>query len=147
MASLVAFAQQSHEALEADLLRYFQVDLLDLYRGRLSLRRLRVLINALPPDAAIYRRNDEHGGWTVTDHLLATVIDALGAVGYYSLVGPHVDPKRLRSVKPPQRMHRPGDEARKRRRRQATSDDLKQIFGGATAYRPTPEVTDGDPGR
>lgn len=74
----------------------------------------------------------------MTDHLLATVIDAVGVAGYHALLGPHVDPKKLRSVKPPEPMTRPGVAARRRHhRRKATADDLKQIFGGgATAYRP-----------
>ena len=39
-------------ALEADLLRYYRVDLLDLWRGQLSWRRLIVLWRGLPGDAA-----------------------------------------------------------------------------------------------
>lgn len=75
------------------------------------------------------------GGWTITDHLLASVIDGLGVVGYHALVGPHADPKKLRSVKPPERTYRPGTHAR-RQRRKATSEDLKRMFGGHASYRP-----------
>lgn len=104
-----------------------------------------MLIKALPPEATLFRLDEGHRGWTVTDHLLATAIDALGVVSHHALVGPHADPKKLRSIKPPPRMPRPGAHEAKPRRR-ATSDDLKRIFGGAAAYRPK-EVTSGDPSR
>ena len=79
---------------------------------------------------------DEHGGWTTTDHLLASIVDSLGIVQYHALVGPHADPKRLRSVKPPQRIPRPGHhQQEQRKKRKATSEELREIFGGAQ-YRP-----------
>jgi hypothetical protein len=49
--------------VEADLLRYFQVDLLDLWRGRLSYRRLALLIRHLPSESwtqTFLRDSDEH---------------------------------------------------------------------------------------
>lgn len=64
--------------LEADLLRYYGVDLADLWRGELSLRRLSVLLNALPPDSAIARwANTEAPGWDVQDFLLADIYAAI----------------------------------------------------------------------
>lgn len=74
-------------------------------------------------------------GWTLTDHLLASVVDAVQGVGYSALIGPHADPKKLRGVKPPPPVHRPGAQT-KRPRRRATSDDYKRIFGGSAAYQP-----------
>jgi hypothetical protein len=94
---------------------------------------VKVLLKALPPEAAVHRSDPELGGWTITDHLLASAIDALGVVSYHALVGPHADPKKLRGVKPPPRITRPGVRPE---RRKATSDDLKRMFGGAAAYRP-----------
>jgi len=41
--------------IEADLLRFYRVDLLDYHRGSLSLRRLGVLIKHLPADSALVR--------------------------------------------------------------------------------------------
>lgn len=90
------------------------------------------LVKGLPQDAALYRSLPEHAGWTLTDHLLASVIDTLGVVAFNALVGPHADPKRLKKLKPPERLPRPGH----RPRRRASSDDLKRMFGGAVAYRP-----------
>lgn len=81
---------------------------------------------------------DEMGGWTVSDHLLATIADRLGVVAYNALVGPHADPKKLRRAKPPKPVTRPSvPHHRHRPRRRATSDDLKAIFGGGSvAYSP-----------
>lgn len=92
----------------------------------------------------MFRGMPDMGGWTTTDHLLATVVDALGVVGHNALIGPHADPKKLRKVKPPDRFPRPGHH---KPRRKASSEDLKAMFGGGEiAYRPK-EVTDGSPGR
>ena len=45
---------QNHgEALEADLQRYYQVDLADMYRGRVSIRRVSVLASNLPRGGAV----------------------------------------------------------------------------------------------
>lgn len=77
----------------------------------------------------------EMAGWTLTDHLIASVVDALRDVSYSALVGPHADPKKLRKIKPPEPVPRPGTHGRPRKR--ASSDDLKRIFGGAAAYTST----------
>ncbi|MER5970264.1 hypothetical protein ABT112_11105 [Streptomyces sp. NPDC002055] len=54
------------------------MDLLDWHRGRLSSRRLAVLLAHLPRDGAVARElHDEAAEWSVTDHLLATVADQL----------------------------------------------------------------------
>lgn len=105
-----------------------------MHRGKLSWRRVKVLIAGLPPEAALFRKMDGMGGWTLTDHLLASVIDGLGVVAYNSLVGPHADPRRLRRIKPPATFPRPTTTHR-RQRRKATSEDLKAMFGGGV-YRP-----------
>ncbi|GCD99863.1 hypothetical protein [Embleya hyalina] len=68
------------DELEADFLEFFGIDLLDLWRGRLSLRRVAVLIKALGLKNG--RSNfvaavDESTTWSTTDHLLARVSDAL----------------------------------------------------------------------
>ncbi|MFI6057493.1 hypothetical protein [Streptomyces sp. NPDC051286] len=52
--------------------------MLDWHRGRLSSRRLAVLVRHLPRDSAVMR--DLHGEeveWSVTDRLLATAVDQL----------------------------------------------------------------------
>lgn len=45
-------------------------------RGLIPLNELRILIHHLPPDSALHRALPEMQGWTVTDYLLAEVINA-----------------------------------------------------------------------
>jgi hypothetical protein len=49
------------------------VDLLDLYRGRLSYRRVCALVEHLPDDAAVWRTASPDAGWPRTDYLLAAL--------------------------------------------------------------------------
>ncbi|MBP2479099.1 hypothetical protein JOF53_007971 [Crossiella equi] len=49
------------------------MDLLDLYRGQLSLRRVCVLITHLPEDAAVWRTVNPDADWTRTHALLLAV--------------------------------------------------------------------------
>ncbi|MEV0494783.1 hypothetical protein [Streptomyces atratus] len=66
------------EAIEADLLRHYGVDLLDWHRGRLSSRRLALLVQHMPRDSALARElHGEAAEWTVVEHLLAHVVDQL----------------------------------------------------------------------
>lgn len=75
--------------MEADLLRYYGVDLLDHHRGTLSARRVRVLIEHLPRDAALVRElHGETADWGLTEHLLAATVDEL-AVGNWLFVSAH----------------------------------------------------------
>lgn len=79
-------------ALEADLQRFYRVDLRDLFRGGLTFRRLEVLIAHLPADAATVAILAPHVDtsvepeherlWTTTQHLLATVVDQLSWLGW-----------------------------------------------------------------
>lgn len=61
--------------------RYFNVDVLDLWRGKLSLRKLRVLLTYLPADSLAARQiagfDDELSQWSLGDVLLARVSDEL----------------------------------------------------------------------
>lgn len=64
--------------MEADLQRYYGVDLADLWRGRLSLRKISVLVTHLPPGSAVWAtESDLDYGWTLTDILLSDVFHAL----------------------------------------------------------------------
>lgn len=75
MIGLHAYLGKYHAALEADLLSHYGIDLLDLYRGRLTWRRLRVLVAGLPSESATGRAMPEVRGWGVTDYLLAHLVD------------------------------------------------------------------------
>ncbi|MEV4439685.1 hypothetical protein AB0K09_11800 [Streptomyces sp. NPDC049577] len=63
------------------------MDVLDWHRGRLSTRRLSVLIAHLPRDSAVNRAlHGEAVEWGVTEHLLAAVTDHLAAANWMTSV-------------------------------------------------------------
>jgi hypothetical protein len=65
------------DALEADLQRFYGVQLGDLWRGRLSLRRLSVLVQYLPPGSAIWAQQTGIAyGYTPTDLFVADLFHA-----------------------------------------------------------------------
>lgn len=61
--------------------REYQVDVCDLWRGTLSLRKLRVLLDGLPADSKTARAfaeiDDELASWSLTDALLGRLADEL----------------------------------------------------------------------
>lgn len=65
------------DEIEADLLeRGF--DLLDMWRGELSPRRVALLVRALPRDSATRQAMDaDNPPWGPTDYLLADIFDAI----------------------------------------------------------------------
>lgn len=68
------------EAIEADLQRYYRVDVRDAFRpcSGLTFRRLRALISHLPTDSALARRiGGEDAEWTLERQLLAAIHDRL----------------------------------------------------------------------
>lgn len=105
--------------LEADLQEYYSVDLVDYFRGRLTLRKLLVLVTTLRPGARIYE------DWSQAEHLAADQVDLLNLIvwqNYYiagSLVG-----KKLK--KPPKPIRRPAD--RSKPIKFAKTDDLKAFL-------------------
>ncbi|MFE7841668.1 hypothetical protein ACFU53_38105 [Streptomyces sp. NPDC057474] len=59
------------------------MDLLDWHRGRLSSRRLAVLVKHLPRDSATLQElHGEVSLWSVTDYLLASVVDQLAEANW-----------------------------------------------------------------
>lgn len=68
--------------IEADLQRYYQVPLTGVWTGQLSLRRLRVLLEQLPPDSnTAYAVSGADAGplryWSIGDALLGRIADEL----------------------------------------------------------------------
>jgi hypothetical protein len=62
------------------LLQFFGLDLLDLWRGRLSLRRISVLVNSLLRQtgrSVLAAVLDESAVWSESDYLLARISDSL----------------------------------------------------------------------
>ncbi|MEO6081561.1 MAG: hypothetical protein ABIQ18_00445 [Umezawaea sp.] len=86
------------EALEIDCLR-LGVDLLDLYRGDLSLRRVCAIVAHLPPDSALWRALHPDGRWTRADVLAAATERRLTALwaAVASLLGHQVTDDELSS--------------------------------------------------
>ncbi|MGJ5801433.1 hypothetical protein ACSCB1_20225 [Streptomyces europaeiscabiei] len=59
------------------------MDLLDWHRGRLSSRRLAVLVKHLPRDSATLQKlHGEASHWSVGDYLLASVVDQLAEANW-----------------------------------------------------------------
>ncbi|MEE1751733.1 hypothetical protein [Streptomyces sp. SP18CS02] len=86
------------------------MDLLDWHRGRLTSRRLAVLVKHLPRDSAVNRDlYGEEAEWSVTDHLLAAVVDHLAAANWmFATVNTDEDGE---PPEPPAPVPRPGDTA------------------------------------
>lgn len=103
-------------------------DVLDVHRGLMSWRRLRVLIQHLPPESATKtalrntlseeeladqadRGRPEEARWSQQDQLLAAAVDALRRVEYV-LICAHSDGKSKRPT-PPEPIARPGAKTRR----------------------------------
>ncbi|MFI2210013.1 hypothetical protein [Streptomyces sp. NPDC020141] len=117
------------EALEADLLRHYGLDLLDWHRGRLSSRRLAVLLRHLPRDSAVARElHGEAAEWSPTDYLLAQVIDQLAESNWmFATVNRDEDSDPLDFPKP---VSRPGQSGAAPRR--SPDPDATPVDTGTT---------------
>ncbi|WP_343242467.1 MULTISPECIES: hypothetical protein [unclassified Streptomyces] len=124
------------EALEADLLRFYGLDLLDWHRGRLSSRRLAVLIRHLPREGAVARETEgEAAEWSVGDYLLAHAVDQLAQANWmFATVNQDEDADPL---DPPQPLPRPDAES--------AADESEAEYpsptasANATPAKPTPQ--------
>ncbi|MET7810978.1 hypothetical protein ABZT26_08950 [Streptomyces sp. NPDC005395] len=86
------------------------MDLLDWHRGRLTSRRLAVLVKHMPRDSAVNRELHGDGAeWTVTDYLLAAAVDHLAAANWM-FASVNTD-EASEPPEPPVPVPRPGDEA------------------------------------
>lgn len=94
---LSALLREQRNAIEADLHRYYGIDLLDFYRGRISLRKLAVLVEGLPAEATVYRNlQPEAAGWDIHTYLLAGILDALNDANWQRAEGKaHNRPERV----------------------------------------------------
>ncbi|MFF1756126.1 hypothetical protein [Streptomyces sp. NPDC058266] len=100
------------EAVEADLIRYYGHahgaggPLASFWRGEITLRLLRVLVEALPPDSATGRAHAGHH-WAHVDYAAADTVDLL-ALLVTQFANAHRDPKKP-AVAMPEPGWRPGD--------------------------------------
>jgi hypothetical protein len=77
--------QEFYEPLEADLKEFFDEDLNDLWRGRLSFRKIGSYIRSLmmkPGRSTLLMALDESAEWTLEQYTLARVSDAIEVSNY-----------------------------------------------------------------
>ncbi|MET9429874.1 MULTISPECIES: hypothetical protein [unclassified Streptomyces] len=87
------------------------MDLLDWHRGRLSSRRLAVLVRHMPRDSALARAvHGEAAEWGVSDYLLAAAVDHLAESNWmFATVNQDEDAEALEYPKPVPRPAGDGD--------------------------------------
>lgn len=112
IAGLRRLLEEHGEAVEWDLARYWPGrSLLELYRGEMSWRELRVFLRYLPQDSATARAvrgsTPEEEAWTLDRQLLATIADAVRE-NTFATVKVGGDPKKTGRLKPPRPIPRPG---------------------------------------
>ncbi|MFE9003074.1 hypothetical protein ACFYOY_13175 [Streptomyces sp. NPDC007875] len=126
------------------------MDLLDVHRGRLSWRRLRVLIQHLPPESATMTalRNDltdeelaeqaehgdpEKGRWSQVEQLLALIADRVARLEYVTILA-NSDSKGKKPT-PPEPIARPGAKPRKPKPKlsDSSAEVLFQLINGGAA--------------
>jgi hypothetical protein len=109
--AVVYVIQHYPDELEADLLEFFGVDLLNLWRGRLSLRRIGILIQSLmskPGRSTLLMALDERAKWAERDYFLARISDALELSNYLFLKA-NVPDEDTRDLEYPAPIPRPGE--------------------------------------
>lgn len=99
------------DEIEADLQRVYSLDLLDVYRGTLSPRKLMVYIEQLPPGSATWNATGGDSAWNVQEHLTANLLDAQN-IGNWIAAGGKPSDK-------PKPVPRPADLVKKRRANEA----------------------------
>ncbi|QIG58545.1 tail assembly chaperone [Arthrobacter phage DrSierra] len=76
LTALVALLRNDSDVVEADLQRFYHVDLADYWRGELSPRRLSVLIEQLPAESATARKLSGADGWNRLEFLVSDLYQA-----------------------------------------------------------------------
>lgn len=143
------------EVVEADLLDQ-GIDLVDFYRGRVTLRRVVVALRQLPAGARLWKalapktgKSDATPGdaaWTGTEHKLAAVFDAVQNVTHVLQV---VHSEKGKAPAAPNRMPRPGDLQRARAKYggsrviRGSDADLAARLGIKPTYVPDPPADAG----
>lgn len=105
--------------MEADFHRYYGLDVLDLYRGRMSPHKAARLFGQLPPDGAVGRANAGEG-YTITDHLILEMIDLLVGANWQRA---NQGRKKSEQTPPPEPARRPG--TKEASKRTITAADLE----------------------
>jgi hypothetical protein len=126
---------EQFEAVEADMARYYAVDLLEAIWGDppMSSRRLGALIRSLPPDSATARATDPHLGWTTTDQLLAGLVESvdLGNAMFYAANTGRDDWVLADIARPWQPAEEPETP------KMSSIEEVKAFFGASAVYVPS----------
>ncbi|GAA3473884.1 hypothetical protein GCM10018965_084370 [Nonomuraea roseola] len=120
------------DAVEADLHRYYQIDLLDLYRGKLSVRKLIALLSGLPRGSALHIATEgDAATWSTSDYLLANAVDYL-AIGNWLFVSAN-SKKGARNPRP-EPVPRPGSQKKTQEepRRFASAKEVSAFLARVT---------------
>lgn len=107
----------------------------EYFREEITLRQLRVMIEHLPPDSAVHRAARGHA-WLEREYLLAETADAVRTLIAITVA---VNSKRPKSVKMPDPLPRPVDEADEARK-QAEREAAEQAYTDLVSVL-TPEYT------
>jgi len=139
------FLEEYGEAVEWDIPHYWPGrSLLELYRGEMSWRELRIFLKFLPPESAtaraVRRSTPEEDAWTLDRQLLASAVDAIRE-NTFATVKLGGDPKKTGRLKPPQPIARPGVEPAAKKsnvirfggRHGSGAKQLAQVFGRPAA--------------
>lgn len=79
--------------IEADLDRVYGIDLLDFWRGRISLRALSVRVRYLPRESALWQATASDLSWPDGNYLLAVIANALHGANWQRAGGKGSQPK------------------------------------------------------
>lgn len=137
--------------MEADLQRYYHVDLRDLWTGRLTLRRVKVLLAGLPgdsllatairqmPDAKPQQGDIDDVRWGTVHELMAAQIDAMREIKWAVFQA-----QSNKTVAKPDPFPRPGTGKSKRRGMSAVNRNRIQGWIQASRNQTRQESQHGD---
>lgn len=117
--------REYHEEIEASLLMLpTPVDLLDFWRGKITPRRLWLLIKHLPRESPFVQAIAPGAAWGPTEHLIADLLDNYVAV--------HAGEKAVPIA-------RPGQAEREASRRSQRFAQFERLAKERTSNKPNPE--------
>lgn len=104
---------------------------MDVFRGRLSWRKLAMLLAHLPADSACARLVNDGDPWDTSQHLLAMIADGVHEVAWVT-----AQANSREKVARPEPIPRPGRKGgrghqpdHKTKRKHASIEDLRRFFG------------------
>lgn len=116
--------------VESDLLEHWGIDILDYYRGKVSLRRVFVCLNRLlhmSNRSALATKLDPRAEWSTAEYMIAEMIDRLELSNWLAI---EINSEK-NTVPQPQPIPRPGDkEVTPVEREFATPEEVSDIFAG-----------------